>query len=206
MISAIGRKPVIAAPIAAPKNRLFGDRGIAHAQWSELFIEADGRLEYAARLGDVLAQEYDPAVTFHLLRNAARDRVAIGQFRHAQPPSAYTSLQSTTRRAPGAKPCTRRSPTRPSVCSRPRWHRSSRPRCRIPSAAAAIETDRIALHPLLELARRPIFGRIGPRMAGMAIGQASISEGPPPSRAFRGRARCDSASASLPSMRMRSSP
>ena len=70
------------------ENRLFGDRRVAHAQRSELLVEADRRLEHAARLGDVLAQEDDALVALHLLGDAARDGVAIGQFRHAQPPSA----------------------------------------------------------------------------------------------------------------------
>ena len=55
---------------------------------SELLVEPDRRLEHAARLADILAKEDDAAVALHLLRDAARDGVAIGQFRHAQPPSA----------------------------------------------------------------------------------------------------------------------
>ena len=69
-------------------DRLLGDWRVAHAQRSELLVETDGRLEHAARLGHILAQEHDVLVTLHLLGDAADDRVAIGQFRHAQPPSA----------------------------------------------------------------------------------------------------------------------
>src|SRR6185437_13322174 len=36
----------------------------------------------------------------------------------------------------------------------------------------AIELDRVALHPAFELARRPVFRRIGARMAAVAIGFA----------------------------------
>src|SRR5271166_2246441 len=78
------------------ENRLFGDRRISHAQRPELLVEADGRLEHAARLADILAEEYDARIALHFLRDAACDRVAIGQFRHAQPPSAYTSRVSNS--------------------------------------------------------------------------------------------------------------
>ncbi len=70
------------------QNRLLGDRAVAHAPGPELLVEADGRLEHAAGLGDVLAEEDHVGIARHLLRNAARDGLAIGQFRHAQPPSA----------------------------------------------------------------------------------------------------------------------
>ena len=83
------------------ENRLFGDRRVAHPQRSKLFVETDCRFEYAARLADVLAEEDDAIVTLHLLRDAARDGVAIGQFRHAQPPSAYTSWVNNSMGAGG---------------------------------------------------------------------------------------------------------
>ena len=65
------------------QDRLLGDRRVAHAQGPELLEQADGRLEHAARLGHVLAEEHDVGIARHLLRDAARDGVAIGQFRHA---------------------------------------------------------------------------------------------------------------------------
>jgi hypothetical protein len=70
------------------KNRLLGDRSVAHAQRSELLIQPDRRFEHATGLGYVLAEEHDVRIARHLLRDTARDRVAIGQFRHAKPPSA----------------------------------------------------------------------------------------------------------------------
>ena len=88
MISAIGRSPVIAAPIAAPRIAC-SEIGVSRTRnGPNLLVEADRRLEHAARLADVLAEEDDAVVALHLLRDAARDGVAIGQFRHAQPPSA----------------------------------------------------------------------------------------------------------------------
>jgi hypothetical protein len=88
MISAIGFKPVIAAPHCGAKDGLFGDRRIAHPKRAELFVEADCRLEHATGFGDVLSEKHYVLVALHLLRDAAGDGVAIGQFRHAQPPSA----------------------------------------------------------------------------------------------------------------------
>ena len=88
MISAIGRKPVMAAPIAAPRIAC-SEIGVSRTRnGPKLLVEADRGLEYAARLGNVLAEEDDPLVALHFLCDAACDGVAIGQFRHAQPPSA----------------------------------------------------------------------------------------------------------------------
>ena len=70
------------------EDRLLGDRRVAHAQRAELLEQPDGRLEHAAGLGDVLAEEHHVGVARHFLRDAADDRVAISQFRHAKPPSA----------------------------------------------------------------------------------------------------------------------
>ena len=51
-------------------------------------VEPDSGLEHAASLADILAEEDHVGVARHLLGDAAGDGVAIGQFRHAQPPSA----------------------------------------------------------------------------------------------------------------------
>ena len=83
-----GAKPRHRRTHGRPQNGLLGNRRIAHPQWPELFIEADGGLEHAAGLGHVFAQEHDILVAVHFLGNAADHRIAIAQFRHAQPPSA----------------------------------------------------------------------------------------------------------------------
>jgi hypothetical protein len=70
------------------EDRLLGYRGVAHPQRPELFQEADRGLEHAACRGDILAEEHHVGIARHLLRDAARHRVAVRQFRHAQPPSA----------------------------------------------------------------------------------------------------------------------
>jgi hypothetical protein len=70
------------------EDRLLGDRTIAHALGPELLVEPHRGLEHAASLGHVLAEEDHVGVAAHLLSNAAGDGIAIGQFRHAKPPSA----------------------------------------------------------------------------------------------------------------------
>src|SRR5690606_30911093 len=59
---------------------------------AEALEQADRRLEHTPGRADVLAQEHHALVALHFLRDAGRDRIAIGQFRHAEPPSAHTSL------------------------------------------------------------------------------------------------------------------
>ena len=86
MISAIGFRPVIAAPIAT-HDRLLRDRAIAYAPLTPA-VQPDRRLEHAAGLGHVLAEEDHVGIARHLLGDAAGDGVTIGQFRHAKPPSA----------------------------------------------------------------------------------------------------------------------
>ena len=66
------------------EDRLFGDRRVAHAQRAKLFVQPDRRLEHAAGFGDILAEEHDIVVARHFLRDAANDRVAIANFRHAK--------------------------------------------------------------------------------------------------------------------------
>ena len=70
------------------QDSLLGNRTVAHALWAELFVEADRGLEHAASLGHVFAEEDDVGIARHLLGDAAGDRIAVGQFRHAKPPSA----------------------------------------------------------------------------------------------------------------------
>ncbi len=70
------------------QDRLLGDRAILHAPLAELLEQPDGRLEHAAGLADVLAEEDHVGIARHLLRDATRHGFTISQFRHAQPPSA----------------------------------------------------------------------------------------------------------------------
>ena len=69
-------------------DRLFRNGRIAHTQRAELVEQSNGGLEYPAGLGNVLAEKHNVRVARHLLLDAAGDCIAIGQFRHAQPPSA----------------------------------------------------------------------------------------------------------------------
>src|SRR5262249_7132235 len=76
------------------ENGLFGDGRVDDALGPELVKEADGRLEHASGTGDVLTDEDHPVVASHLLPDAARDRIAIRQCRHDEPPSAQTSVSA----------------------------------------------------------------------------------------------------------------
>src|SRR5215813_5139636 len=70
------------------ENGLLGNWSVAHAQRPKLFVKTDRCLEHTTGLGNILAEKYDVGIAGHLLRDAANDCVAVGQFRHAQPPSA----------------------------------------------------------------------------------------------------------------------
>src|SRR4029077_1117918 len=74
---------------------------VAHTLGTELLEKAHRRLENAARGADVLAQEDHVLVARHLLRDARHDGLAIGQFRHAAPPSAHTSFSITSSEGAG---------------------------------------------------------------------------------------------------------
>jgi hypothetical protein len=87
MISAIGFRPGHRGAHRGAEDRLLGDRAILHAPLAELLEQPTVDLNTPPGLADVLAEEDDIRIARHLLRDAAGDRLAIGQFRHAQPPS-----------------------------------------------------------------------------------------------------------------------
>ena len=88
MISAIGFSPVIAAPIAAPRIAC-SEIGVSRTRLGPNCSSSPTvALNTPPARRDILAEEHDVGVALHLLRDAARHGVAIGQFRHAQPPSA----------------------------------------------------------------------------------------------------------------------
>jgi len=70
------------------ENRHLRDRRVTHARRPEALEQSDGRLEYAAGTADVFTEEHDVLVALHLLRDRRCDRVAVGQFRHVDVPSA----------------------------------------------------------------------------------------------------------------------
>ena len=152
-------------------DRLLGDRRIAHPKRAELLVKSDGRLEHAARLGHILAEEHDVGVALHLLRDATDHRIAIRQFRHAQPPSAYTSVVRISADGGGdaLHASVASSTTRITSVSTLATASSPMPNCFKP---LAIDLDRIALFPLLQFAFRPVLRRIGARVATVAIGHA----------------------------------
>ncbi len=92
MISATGFRPVIAAPIAAPRMASSEIGRVLHPPRPELFEQSDRGLEHATRGGRVLAEEHHALIAPHFLRDARGDRVPVAQLRHALPPSAHTSV------------------------------------------------------------------------------------------------------------------
>ena len=75
-------------PHGCAQNGLLGDGTVAHALFPELLIEPDRGLEHAARLAHVLAEKDHVGVARHFLGDATGNGIAVGQFRHAKPPSA----------------------------------------------------------------------------------------------------------------------
>ena len=101
MISAIGRKPVIAAPMAAPSIAC-SEIGQSRTRFGPNFSSKPAvALNTPPAARHVFAQENDVLVARHFLRDAGRDGVAIGQFRHAAPPSAHTFFSMTSSEGSG---------------------------------------------------------------------------------------------------------
>ena len=145
--------------------------------------------------------------SLHLLGDASGDRVAVGQFRHAEPPSAHRSV---TRVSPGSggerlAPASVASSTSACGCAR----------CR---RAFGVDAERFEACPVevdgIAPARQPPLRRDGTCRGRPGSGPCGGRSGPRPARGRR-RARARSmageatgrpASASLPSTMMRSSP
>ncbi len=81
---------------------LLADRRVADTRRAELVEQALGQLEDASGRPDVLADQHDARVAPHLLGDARRDRAAVCQFRHAEPPSLQTWVSSTSAAGSGA--------------------------------------------------------------------------------------------------------
>ena len=76
-ISATGRRPIIAAPIAAPTIADSRDRRVDDALRAEPLEQAGGDPKRAAVDADVLAQDEDPLVALHLLPERVVDRLDV---------------------------------------------------------------------------------------------------------------------------------
>src|SRR3954467_15141324 len=99
-ISAIGRMPTTAAPMAVPMipasarggadggadDPGLGQRRVHHAIGPELVDEAVGDLERAAEDADVLAHQEHALVGAHLLAHGVRDRLQVGHGGHHAAP------------------------------------------------------------------------------------------------------------------------
>src|SRR5205085_10553447 len=82
---------------------LLGDRRVPDPRRPELLEQARGRLEHPARRADVLPQAHDRGVAAHLPGDALGHRLPVGgQVRHAEPPSAHTSVNASPGSGGGA--------------------------------------------------------------------------------------------------------
>ena len=196
MISATGRIPVIAAPIAAPTIAC-SEIGVSQTRArAELVEQADGRLEHALGRADVLAEADHGRVAPHLPRDALGDRLAIGDrrgvryVRHAAPPSAQTSVSASAGSAAGAAFAAATASATSALgalvdCRRPRSGDAAS------VEPGAREVERVALDPLLDLLGGAVLRRVGRGCARSAgTSRASMTVGPSPARA-RSRGRGD---------------
>ena len=79
MISAIGRKPIMAAPIAVPTIACSEIGRVPHPLPPETLKEANGGLEYASGGTDVLSEEDHVRVGLKLVGDGLGDRLAAGE-------------------------------------------------------------------------------------------------------------------------------
>ena len=84
------------------EDGLLGDRRVDDPVGSELLEQPGGGLEDAPGPAHVLTEEHDGLVSAHLLGDAGRHRLPVGQFRHCEPPSAQTFVQSASAGGSGA--------------------------------------------------------------------------------------------------------
>ena len=70
----------------AADDRAFADRGVPDAFLAELIEEALGHAEAAAELANVLADDEDVLVPFHLLTHRVVERLQICLFSHSYSP------------------------------------------------------------------------------------------------------------------------
>ena len=169
MISAIGRRPGHRRAHRCAEDRLLRDRRVAHALRAESLEQPDRRLEHAARTADILTEEDHVRVAFHLLRDRASNRVAIGQFRHDEPPSDHTSRISMSSPGGGeALASTVAVSTSPSAVSS--IASSAESRDTVTEQARAIQIDRVVGRPRRDLILRLVRARIGARVPARPIG------------------------------------
>ena len=169
MISAITGIPVIAAPMAAPRIAC-SEIGVSRTRWGPNWSSKPTVvLNTPPGPGNVLTEHHQAGVAPHLLGDAIGNGIAVGQFRHADPPSAQTSVIKT--------PSVGRSPALAnSVASSTRratsWVMSRQLPLGNPQAeqALVIHRDRVAVHPGFDLAGRSILAGVGPGMSAVAIG------------------------------------
>ena len=189
MISATGRIPVIAAPMAMPRMAC-SEIGVSQIRLrAELGEQPRGGLEHAAGRADVLAQAHHRRIAPQLPGDALGHRLPVGdQVRHAEPPSAHTSVNASAGSGAGAAlaaataaatiaaarssaVATDVGRARPASASRAAGQRPAGPGC---------SHSR-------DLLGRPVGGRVGAAVPEVPVGQRlDHASGPPPALARAG--------------------
>ena len=202
MISATGRTPVIAAPMAAPTIAC-SEMGVSqHPLGPELLEQAGRGLEHTAGSPDVLAQADHPRVAAHLAGDALGDGVAVGHHargaglptshagsgvyvRHADPPSAHTSVNAWAGSAGGAAMA---ASTAAATAAAARSAAASMSAAGVPctSRRRPGHEERVAGEPLLHLLGGPVGAGVGAAVPEVPVGQGLEHAGP----RRRARARC----------------
>ena len=154
------------------EDRHLRDRRVAHARRTEAFEQADGGFEHAARAADVLAEEHDVLVAFHLLRDRRprplRDtsvppcRGPVGPdvgVDLVEPPAAVRS--SLLRSHDRSRSCAAASMPSSAAASTPSREQAARDTAGIGSRSSHFG----------DLVVGPVVRRIGARVAAVAIGQ-----------------------------------
>ena len=149
-----------------------GDRRVADAGGAELLVEPLAGLERPAGRADVLAHDEDLVVPPHLLLERGEDRFAVGDLLHRCPQAKVRAWKSMP------------SPGHGEVAARSEAARGRGPLLdddllglgageELPlDQRRLVELERIAGEPGLDLLRVAILGRVGARVAAVAVGHA----------------------------------
>ena len=198
--SIIGRRPVTAAPKAAPASAS-SEIGVSNTRVGpEALDQLSGDLEDAAGGGDVLAEEHDRRVALELLGDRLANRVPELE-RRSWPELGRRSLGAGSGYGAASGARATASSMQRARCRLGRRRPAPR-RLRSLEQPRRREPERIALQPALDLVLRAVRGRIALGVAVVAVGAgtraASARRPRAPARPPRVRAAC-TAHRSLPS-------
>ena len=185
MISTIGRRPVIAAPTAAPTKPISLIGVSMHAVGAEALVQALRDGEDAAARADVDADQDDALVGFQRVGDASVERVHVARRRRQSPIDMRVGLLEGGGRGARARP---RRPRRPPPAPRrgapagaPRWRAGADEAARRRRRAGRGRASRPPRRRACRAGRRPRSGR--------ASGRSRPRAGPAPRRRGSGGRR-----------------